>query len=243
MNEEKFTGKADIYDKYRPSYPAELIEWLWENTHAENVADIGAGTGKFTDLLLKKDWRVTAVEPNADMLGKLRVNLPNIEIVNASAENTGITPNSIDLVTTATAFHWFDEERFKAECKRILTPEGRLAIVFNGKITDDIVKERDEISRIYCGYKGHAGKRSHEEGDAFLRSEYFSEVLYTEFDFGVSYDEEGFIKNTLSRSYALRPEDAGYDGYVCELKKLFNEYSEHGTVRLNYKTACYLGRF
>lgn len=178
MNEEKFTDKADIYDKYRPSYPAELIEWLWENTHAENVADIGAGTGKFTELLLKKDWRVTAVEPNADMLGKLRVNLPNIEIVNASAENTGITPNSIDLVTTATAFHWFDEERFKAECKRILTPEGRLAIVFNGKITDDIVKERDEISRIYCGYKGHAGKRSHEEGDAFLRSEYFSEVLY-----------------------------------------------------------------
>ena len=67
MNEEKFTGKADLYDKYRPSYPRELIDWLYDKTKAETVADIGAGTGKFTLCLTAKPWKITAVEPNDDM--------------------------------------------------------------------------------------------------------------------------------------------------------------------------------
>ncbi|MDE7288923.1 MAG: class I SAM-dependent methyltransferase, partial [Oscillospiraceae bacterium] len=107
MNEEKFTGKADVYDKYRPAYPAELIDWLYEKNHAETVADIGAGTGIFTKCLSAKPWKITAVEPNADMLEKLSGNFSNIEIVNAPAENTGIAAGRSDLVTAATAFHWF----------------------------------------------------------------------------------------------------------------------------------------
>lgn len=54
MNENKFTGKAELYSKYRPSYPEKLIDWLYEMTNAEAVADIGAGTGIFTSALLKK---------------------------------------------------------------------------------------------------------------------------------------------------------------------------------------------
>lgn len=53
MNENKFTGKAELYSKYRPSYPEKLIDWLYEMTNAEAVADIGAGTGIFTSALLK----------------------------------------------------------------------------------------------------------------------------------------------------------------------------------------------
>ena len=63
MNENKFTGKAELYSKYRPSYPEKLIDWLYDMTNAEAVADIGAGTGIFTSALLKKPWSVTAVEP------------------------------------------------------------------------------------------------------------------------------------------------------------------------------------
>ena len=60
MNENKFTGKAELYSKYRPSYSEKLIDWLYEMTNAETVADIGAGTGIFTSALLKKPWSVTA---------------------------------------------------------------------------------------------------------------------------------------------------------------------------------------
>ena len=71
MNEDKFTGKAAIYAKYRPSYPTAVVDRLYELTHAANVADIGAGTGKFTEKLLLKPWNVTAVEPNTDMCREL----------------------------------------------------------------------------------------------------------------------------------------------------------------------------
>lgn len=243
MNEDKFSGKAEIYDKYRPSYPTELTDWLYIKTRAQTVADIGAGTGKFTELLLDKPWKVTAVEPNRDMLVRLQRNVPQVKAIEAPAENTGIPDHTIDLVTAATAFHWFDEDKFREECKRIMTESGRVALIFNQKITDDIVRERDEISRIYCGYKGHAGKRSHEEGDAFLRNEYFAEVEYTEFEHSVSYDEDGFVGNTLSRSYALKPDDVGYEGYVWELRQMFKKLNSFGSVELKYKTTCYLGRF
>lgn len=242
MNEDKFTGRAENYDKYRAGYPDELIGWLYENTKAKSVADIGAGTGKFTQCLLRMPWDITAVEPNRDMLAVLKRNIPQVKVIEASAENTALPDSSVDLVTAATAFHWFDEEKFKAECRRILTKDGRLAVVFNGKVTDELVARRDEISRIYCGYTGHAGRRSHEEGDAFLRSGYFSEVLYAEFEQSFSYDEEGFIGNTLSRSYALSPCDMGYGEYVCELRRLFNECSRFGAVELKYKVTCYLGK-
>ncbi|MCI5904955.1 MAG: class I SAM-dependent methyltransferase [Oscillospiraceae bacterium] len=243
MNEDKFSGKAEIYDKYRPSYPTELTDWLYIKTRAQTVADIGAGTGKFTKLLLDKPWKVTAVEPNRDMLVILQRNVPQAKAIEAPAENTGIPDHTIDLVTAATAFHWFDEDKFREECKRIMTESGRVALIFNQKITDDVVRERDEISRIYCGYKGHAGKRSHEEGDAFLRNEYFAEVEYAEFEHSVSYDEDGFVGNTLSRSYALKPGDVGYEGYVWELRQMFKKRGSFGSVELKYKTTCYLGRF
>lgn len=243
MNEDKFSGRADDYDRYRPSYPTELVDWLFEETNAKTVADIGAGTGKFTKLLIPKAEKVIAVEPNDDMLKKLYRNVPTAQVIKAPAENTGIPDGSVDLVTAATAFHWFDEEKFKAECKRILAPNGRVAVIFNSKVADDLIRERDEISRIYCGYKGHAGKRSDNEGDAFLRNEYFAEVEYNEFDLSVSYDEDGFVGNTLSRSYALRPDDIGYDGYVWELRQLFKKMNDFGSVELKYKVTCYLGYF
>lgn len=243
MNEDKFSGKADDYDRYRPSYPTELVDWLIAKTSAKTVADIGAGTGKFTKLLIPKAEKVIAVEPNDDMLKKLYRNVPTAQIIKAPAENTGIAEHSVDLVTAATAFHLFDEENFKAECQRILTQSGKIAVIFNTKITDDLIRERDEISRIYCGYKGHTGKRSDNERDAFLRNEYFSEVEYTEFEQSVSYDEDSFVGNTLSRSYALKPDDIGYDGYVWELRQLFKKMNDFGSVELKYKVTCYLGRF
>lgn len=245
MNEEKFTGKADVYDKYRPTYPAEIIDWLYEKTNAETVADIGAGTGIFTKCLSAKPWKITAVEPNADMLEKLRGNFPNIEIVNAPAENTGIAPNSIDLVTTAQAFHWFDEDKFKAECKRIFTQNGQLAIVWNERLKCDLSAERDKVCVKYCGksHSGEVGNRGSSEGDRFLRNEYFDSVEYFCVDNIISMDEERFLGDMFSRSYSLKENDENYSRFVDELRQVFAKYENSGRVEVPYKTRCYLGKF
>lgn len=246
MNEEKFTGKADFYDKYRPSYPDSLIDWLYESTKAEAVADVGAGTGKFTACLLRKPWKVTAVEPNPDMREKLG-KLKGIDIVSASAENTGIEQGSIGLITVAQAFHWFDEELFKKECKRILKQNGKLAIVFNERHYGDCPtsSERDKICQRYCGafHSGHVGKRTHEEGDLFLRNEYFSRVEYFSAENNIEMNKEAFIGDTLSRSYALNESDENFPRFVEELENVFSQYSQNGAVTVKYTAVCYLGEF
>lgn len=246
MNEERFTGKADVYDKYRPSYPDSLIDWLYEKTNADAVADIGAGTGKFTACLLSKPWRVTAVEPNADMRSKLN-GLNGIRVVSASAENTGIESCSIGLVTVAQAFHWFDEELFKKECERILKPNGKLAVIFNERSYKDcdISIARDKICQKYCGasHSGHIGKRTHEEGDLFLKNEYFAEVECFYAENNIQMDQQAFIGDTLSRSYALNQSDDGFSDFAEALKEAFARYEQNGKVTIKYNAICYLGNF
>lgn len=243
MNEEKFTGKADVYDKYRPTYPAELIDWLWEKTHAETVADIGAGTGIFTKCLSAKPWKITAVEPNADMLEKLRANLPDVEIVNAPAESTGIAPNSIDLVTAATAFHWFDKEKFKTECQRIFTPKGRLVLVWNNHRENDFMHERDRVFLKYCGICNSAAGSTEKEGDLFLRNEYFSEMEYFSVKHGMLMDEEQFVGYSLSHSYSLKKGDENYEKFAEKLREIVRKFQRDGRVEVPYETTCYLGKF
>ncbi len=247
MNEQKFSGRADNYDKYRPSYPDSLLCWLYEKTRAESVADIGAGTGKFTACLAKKPWKITAVEPNSDMLEKLRANLPDIEIVQASAEDTGLCEHSFDLVTVAQAFHWFDKERFKAECQRLLKDGGRLAIVWNERSKTGVSADRDAVCMRYCGafHSGHVftgDSRFDGDGDSFLRNEYFGELEYFSEDYSEPMTREAFIGDILSRSYALTESDEHYSEFIAELNKVFDKHQSGGFVTAEYKTTCYLGK-
>ncbi len=246
MNEQKFTGKADLYEKFRPSYPDGLIDFLYDNTRCDNVADIGAGTGKFTRCLLKKPWKVTAVEPNADMRGKLAA-IEGITVVNAPAENTGLVDKSVGLVTAAQAFHWFDEERFRTECGRILTDNGKLAIIWYNDVKEGLAARQTEICNKYCLdlilNNGHAGKRSAEDGDKFLRGGYFTELTVEEFPGERIFDRESFIGETLSRSYAHKPGQPNYVLLIDELNALFSEFESGGSAVVKTQTVCYLGSF
>lgn len=246
MNEEKFTGRADLYERFRPGYPNKLIDFLFEKTKCERVADIGAGTGKFTRCLIKKPWSVTAVEPNADMRAILE-RIGGIKIIDAPAENTGLADNSVGLVTAAQAFHWFDEDKFKTECRRILIKGGKVAIIFNERDYEDceISKERDSVCQKFCGafHSGHIGKRTSEQGDLFLRNEYFSSLEYFCCENNLEADCGSFVGDTLSRSYALKKDDKNYGAFVEELKQAFSKYSQNGKVTIKYKTKCYLGTF
>lgn len=246
MNEQKFSGKADLYEKFRPSYPDELIDFLYYNARCEAVADVGAGTGKFTRCLLKKPWSVTAVEPNADMRERL-LGIAGLKIVNAPAESTGFAEHSFGLVTAAQAFHWFDAERFKAECKRILTENGKLAVIWHSTVNEGLAARQMEVCNKFCLdliiNQGHAGKRSAEEGDKFLRGGYFRELEVVEFPGERVFDRESFIGETLSRSYAPRQGQPNYERLAEELNGVFSEFESGGKAAAKCRTVCYLGRF
>ena len=124
----RFTGRAEAYSKYRPTYPQEIIDILNAQIGFNKdkiVADVGSGTGILTKIFLDNGNRVFGIEPNDEMRSFAEKNLSrydNFVSMNQSAENTGLSSNSIDLVTAGQALHWFDPDQSRVEFARILRP-------------------------------------------------------------------------------------------------------------------------
>jgi SAM-dependent methyltransferase len=134
-----FASAADVYERARPSYPQESIDWLVEQTGlgpGRTVVDLGAGTGKLTRLLLPTGARVIAVEPIPEM----RAHIEGAEVLDGTAEAIPLPDGSADVVTVAQALHWFDQERALPEIYRVLRPGGSLVLVWNMRDLDDSVQ-------------------------------------------------------------------------------------------------------
>ncbi|RJU02999.1 SAM-dependent methyltransferase [Arthrobacter frigidicola] len=121
---------AGRYDRVRPSYPEQVVKWLVP-PGADAAADLGAGTGIFTRMLLDHGLAVTAVDPSADMLSVLASRLPGAAVLAGTAESTGLPGASVDLATLAQAWHWVDPAAAAAEAARILVPGGTLGVLWN----------------------------------------------------------------------------------------------------------------
>jgi len=128
-----FQAGGEHYDRVRPGYPAEALDWLIAEAVApvHEVLDVGAGTGKFTQLLVDRGWAVSAVDPSADMLGQLTRNLPTVRTLVGPAEAIDLATHSKDLVTVAQAWHWLDPLAASTEISRVLRPGGLLGLVWN----------------------------------------------------------------------------------------------------------------
>ncbi len=228
MNEDKFNGMGKVYSKYRPSYPLNFVDYLFTDvgmSQSSIIADVGSGTGILTRQLLEKGSNVYGIEPNADMRIIAETNLnnfPGFTSVSGSAENTTIDDNSVDYITVAQAFHWFDREKFKKECQRILKPEGKVILVWNTRDNEnELVIENYEVNRKYCpNFKGFSdgmyGKTNNDDFSDFFNGEYETKVFLN----NLIFDMDGFIGRNLSASYALKSNDAQYNDYVNELKKI-----------------------
>ncbi|CAN7319528.1 class I SAM-dependent methyltransferase [Microbacterium foliorum] len=125
-----FTLTGADYDRYRPGFPPDAADVVMPHS-VRTALDLGAGTGKFTELLGGRAERVVAVEPSEPMLEILRSKLPGVEAHLGSAERIPMESEVADVVTVAQAFHWFDEEAACAEIARVLTPGGTLGLIWN----------------------------------------------------------------------------------------------------------------
>ena len=115
-NTDRFTGKAGAYAQGRPGYPSAVVKLLTQETRRENprMADIGSGTGILSRAMLERGWTVYGVEPNDDMRKEAEKTLngfSRFHSVAGTAEHTRLSGASVDLVTSAQAFHWFDRGR------------------------------------------------------------------------------------------------------------------------------------
>ena len=122
---------ATDYDQLRPTYAPESVRWVAERARLEPgalVVDLAAGTGQLSRRFASLGVRVIAVEPAHNMRGVLTTNLPEVHAVPGTAEVIPIGDGEVDAVVVGNAFHHFDAEGAFAEIRRVLRPEGALAL-------------------------------------------------------------------------------------------------------------------
>lgn len=127
----RFGSIAEQYDAYRPSPPDEAARLIGDLTGVE-VLDVGAGTGLWTRFLLERGARVTAVEPDVDMLAILRRRSPSVHALVGAAEALPIDDESYDAVLVSSAWHWFRQPDATNEIARVLRDNAALFVFWNG---------------------------------------------------------------------------------------------------------------
>ncbi|MCT1477062.1 class I SAM-dependent methyltransferase [Microbacterium sp. p3-SID336] len=125
-----FDGIGEEYDRFRPGFPRQAADAVLPESVGA-VLDLGAGTGKFTELLIDRAARVIAVEPSAMMREVLRRKLPEVDGAPGTAEDIPLESSSVDAVCVAQAFHWFDRDAASAEIARVLVSGGTLGLIWN----------------------------------------------------------------------------------------------------------------
>ena len=139
-----FTRSAAAYERARPDYPPAALEWLAECLGLRpgaSVLDLAAGTGKLTRPLLARGVEVIAVEPVAEMRSALPA---GARVLDGLAERIPLTAASVDAVTVAQAFHWFDGPAALAEIHRVLREDGVLGLIWNRRRMSDPLNRRIE---------------------------------------------------------------------------------------------------
>lgn len=246
---ERFTGRVGSYRRYRPGYPAELVDLLRGECGLSQdaiIADVAAGTGLLSEIFLQTGFPVIAVEPNAEMraaCAELARVYPKLECLAGTAEATGLPDRSVDLITVAQAMHWFALHRARTEFARILRPKespdrppgGWCAVIYNNR---------------------HPGGDSFHEGYERLLREYGIDYLHVKqqhvgrkrlaqffapapmqcavFPNHQALSLDALEGRTLSASYMPQPGQPRFEEMRSALARLFSENAREEVATMRY---------
>jgi hypothetical protein len=245
----RFTGLAEGYAKYRPSYPAAALDFIVGRCRLNSLSllvDVGCGTGISTRLFAERGIPVVGIEPNDEMRRQAeKTSLSSGSRAptyrNGRAEETGMPDASADAVLAAQAFHWFEPGATFREFRRVLRPGGWAILVWN---------ERDEHDPCTADY-GHVIRSGPDAaavevprgraGEALLTSALFVDAGCYRFTNEQTLDLDGWLGRAFSASYAPREPEAAR-AFASDLRGVFARWQRHGVATLRYETSVYLAQ-
>lgn len=247
MNDSKsrFSDRVGDYVKYRPTYPKNTLSLL--TTFAglnENsvIADIGSGTGISSELFLKNGNQVFAIEPNQAMreaAEKLLSSYPNFKSLGGSAEKTGLEDHSIDIIVAAQAFHWFDPVSTKQEFKRILTPEGKVILIWNErKMTG--TPFADDYENLLLEFGTDYKNVRHTNIDEDKLKSFLGEFQYLSLRNEQVLDWDGLLGRLSSSSYVPSKDSIKFQAMKKRLMEVYERNQQEGVVIMEYLTQIYI---
>lgn len=228
--EKRFEKVADLYDRYRPGYPDEVVTWFRLPPGAR-VLDLGCGTGISARLFAKHGYSVVAIDPNAPMLEKARAHGGDVTYALGRAESTGQPDHAFDLAYAAQAFHWFELEPTMRELRRVLKPGGRAAAIWNLRAPTPAMREYEELLRRYSSEYAELERpeRTMENIRALV------ETVHHEIDNAQVFDWEGLHGRAHSSSYVAHGV-ADQEGFDRGLREIFERYAVDGRFPFAYRT-------
>jgi SAM-dependent methyltransferase len=247
-----FDRWANEYDRYRPGYPDALFGEIAARLRLPDrphVADLGAGTGRATFAMARRGWHVTAVEPGRPMLDVLYARAADegimVSVVCASAEDTGLDPATVDLVTAAQAFHWFDATKALREMGRIVRRGGGIALFWNVRdaersamLTDyDALLARNgvEVDRQRAGPDPRTSAAI--ESDPAFRGAEFFQVRHVE-----RLAPSAFIGLVFTSSYVQALETVARERFATELEAIVDRHASEQHLEVPYVVDCWIAR-
>jgi SAM-dependent methyltransferase len=206
-----FDREADTYARVRPSYPPEVIGVLADAgvRPPAPVCDLAAGTGIFTRLLVDAGYDVIAVEPTAGMRDEFDRSGPPARIIDGTAEAMPLDASSVDAVTVAQGFHWFDGSAALAEIHRVLRQNGVLMLVWNVRDESvDWVRAVTDLVHARSGGRPYHDHREFEWADVVAAAGGFTPLLEARFPNPVPSSPAAVVDRVRSTSYvaAMDPE-------------------------------------
>lgn len=251
---DRFTGRANQYVKYRPSYSTEVIQHIMTTAKLTNesvIADIGAGTGIFSQKLLESQVPTIAVEPNEEMRHALLIELQLyltktkslLTVKNGSAECTTLADQSVDHITCAQAYHWFDPALARAEFIRIMKPGGFVFLLWNQRDSHASSFVQD-YEQLFLKYGKQYKEVGHKHVSQQLLKPFYGgqEPQLASFYNDQVLDYEGLIGRIQSSSFSLTEDDSRYASFMSEIQELYSKHQQDGYVKMVYRTDVYWGQ-